>query len=456
MTAQWSTPHVDDLGPPDADEFAPQLSDGNGHDRPGDQRKPEPLEFIDVTAWENQPVPERRWAVLNRIPDEEVTLLSGEGAIGKSLLLKMLGVATVIGRDWIGAMPEPGPVIYVTAEEKPDELHYRLHHIAQHYGTRLADLGDFHPRSLKGEDAVLAVPDRNGIMQPTKLYERLFLSVQNVKPRWVGIDPSACVFAGKESDRAQVQQFVNLLARIALQCHCAVILVSHPSLTGINTGTGISGTTQWHNAVRSRLYLKRATTAEGDEPDPLLRELEVMKQNYGPVGERVRLRWRDGAFVSEQSAAGSLERLAQNQKADDAFLTLLKRFAEQGQDVSPTSGTNFAPAAFARHPDAGGFQSKHFRHAAPARYQEDQDRAIRSAVKKPETPGAHMTCDQLQPLCRSDCLDRQQSGRARIPCAAAISSTLSPPCDHPCDQPATRVCATTPIPPAWCSPVLAP
>jgi RecA-family ATPase len=328
-------------------------------------RKPrglQPLEFIDVTAWDGQPIPERKWAVFNRIPDEEVTLLSGEGAIGKSLILKQLAVATVIGRDWFGVMPAPGPVVYLTAEEKRDELHYRLYHIARFYKIRLAGLGDLHIRSLKGEDAVLAYPDNHGIIRPTKLYERLLLSVQQIEPRWVGIDPSACVFAGKEADRTQVQQFVNLLAHIALEGRCAVILVSHPSLTGISTGTGISGTTQWHNAVRSRLYLKRATTAEGEEPDPNLREFEVMKQNYGPVGERVRLRWstEHGVFVPEQSAEGSLERMAKDQHTDDAFLVMLKRFTEQGQKVSHVSGTNYAPAKFAQHPDAKGITSHAF------------------------------------------------------------------------------------------------
>jgi hypothetical protein len=36
----------------------------------------------------------------------------------------------------------------------------------------------------------------------------------------------------------------------------SVVLIAHPSLTGINTGTGISGSTQWHNSVRARFYLK--------------------------------------------------------------------------------------------------------------------------------------------------------------------------------------------------------
>jgi hypothetical protein len=33
-----------------------------------------------------------------------------------------------------------------------------------------------------------------------------------------------------------------------------VLLTGHPSLTGINTGTGTSGSTAWNASVRSRLY----------------------------------------------------------------------------------------------------------------------------------------------------------------------------------------------------------
>jgi hypothetical protein len=35
------------------------------------------------------------------------------------------------------------------------------------------------------------------------------------------------------------------------------MLLSHPSLTGINSGTGLSGTTGWHNSVRARMYFVR-------------------------------------------------------------------------------------------------------------------------------------------------------------------------------------------------------
>jgi RecA-family ATPase len=311
-----------------------------------------PLVFIDLTAWEGQPVPERQWAVLDRVPDGEVTLLSGEGAIGKSLILKQLAVATVTAKDWLGTMLEPGPVIYLTAEEKADELHFRLHQILGHYSARFADLGDLHIKSMKGEDTVLAHPDRAGIIRPTTLFEQLFQAALAIKPRWVGLDPAANLFAGDENNRSHVQQFIALLTRIAVKGNTAVILVSHPSLTGINTGSGLSGSTAWHNSVRSRLYVKRAATEKGEEPDPNMRMLEVMKNNYGPPAEAITLRWKDGLFLPV-AGMNSLERLAREQNVEETFLKLLDRSIEQGRNVSDKKTANtFAPSRFAAEPEA--------------------------------------------------------------------------------------------------------
>jgi hypothetical protein len=49
-----------------------------------------------------------------------------------------------------------------------------------------------------------------------------------------------------------------------------------------------------------------------------------------------------------------------DQKVDDLFLALLGRFNEQNQSVGAKSGTTYAPARFAEHPDAAGTDSKGF------------------------------------------------------------------------------------------------
>ena len=67
-----------------------------------------PLPRVDIAA---DPIPPRDWAVRDRIPARNVSLLSGEGAIGKSILLLQLAASTVLSRDWLGTVPEPGPVM---------------------------------------------------------------------------------------------------------------------------------------------------------------------------------------------------------------------------------------------------------------------------------------------------------------------------------------------------------
>jgi RecA-family ATPase len=322
-------------------------------------RAPEPpregsLHFIDVTAWHGQPVPDREWCVLSRIPMRNVTLFSGEGAIGKSIVSLQLAVAHVLGRHWLGTMPEKGPVVAIACEDDASELHRRLSLILNHYEATFADLKDLHLLSLAGQDALLAAPDKNGLIKPTQLFDQLSVATCNIRPKLVILDNSADVFGGSENDRAQVRQFIGILRGLAIAADAGVLLTSHPSLTGITSGSGISGSTAWDASVRSRLYMKRVKTEKDEEPDPDLRVIELMKSNYGPVGETITVRWKEGVFVPV-AAMGTLDKLAAERAADDLFLKLLDRFQNQGRNLSdkPTAN-NYAPKMFATDPDGKG------------------------------------------------------------------------------------------------------
>jgi RecA-family ATPase len=208
-------------------------------------------------------------------------------------------------------LPEPGPAIYLGAEDETDEIHRRLDGIVAHYsGVRYADLmGNLHLMSFAGKDATLAISGRDGIVRPTALFERLYQSACKIQPKLITLDTVSDIFVGSENDRPQVRQFVALARRLAMDANAAVLICSHPSLTGISTGTGLSGTTGWHNSVRGRIYLMPAKTEAGEEPDQDLRQLEFMKNNYGPLAQRILLRWKNGVFVPEPGT-GSLERAA--------------------------------------------------------------------------------------------------------------------------------------------------
>jgi hypothetical protein len=96
---------------------------------------------------------------------------------------------------------------------------------------------------------------------------------------------------------------------------------------------------------------------EGTEPDKTLRQLEFMKSNYSTIADSITMRWRDGVFVPE-AKPGSLEKIAADAKADEAFMTLLARFTREGRNVSPNpSSPTYAPTTFAK--EGIGFNKLH-------------------------------------------------------------------------------------------------
>ena len=65
------------------------------------------------------------------------------------------------------------------------------------------------------------------------------------------------------------------------------------------------------------------------------------------------LRWKDGVYIVE-AGKGTLQRLAAEQAIDYLFMTLLRRFAGQGRNVTDKPGTSYAPAQFAKQSEAEG------------------------------------------------------------------------------------------------------
>jgi RecA-family ATPase len=127
------------------------------------------------------------------------------------------------------------------------------------------------------------------------------------------------------------------------------VLISHPSLSGLSSGTGTSGSTGWSNSVRGRLYLNAIKDEKGSILDPDLRLLSLKKTNYGPPGFEMRLRYVLGRFIAMEGHGKptGFDKIARDTKAERAFLDLLAAFTAQGRSVSDSPGPNYAPAIFA-------------------------------------------------------------------------------------------------------------
>lgn len=317
------------------------------------------LTFAPASALAGLPVPPRHWHVEDLIPGGTVTLFSGDGGTGKSLIALQLAVSTATGLPWIGREATPGRALFLTAEDDCGELHRRLADILRAEGLDFDRLENLLIRSLAGTDALLAVQDRKtGALTPTPLFDALEREIARVQPALVVLDTLADLTAGEENNRAHARQFVGLLRGLSIRHGCAIVLLSHPSLTGMASGSGLSGSTGWNASVRSRLYLDRVR--DGDyEANPDARRLVTKKSNFTRTGREIRLTWQAGVFAPDPAQTG-LDRLAASGKATRVFLALLDQLADQGRRVNHAGGQTYAPNIFAAHPDGEGISKRAF------------------------------------------------------------------------------------------------
>ncbi|MBK0327896.1 AAA family ATPase [Rhodobacteraceae bacterium F11138] len=317
----------------------------------GDIKPERESRFYSAVTLKGRAVPARQWLVHDLVPQKTVTLFSGDGGTGKSLLAFQLAVAVTAQTAWIGRAVSDGGTIFLSAEDDDDELHRRLDDILRAEGRDYDDTERLTMRSLAGEDALLAVDTQLALMQ-SALFEELDKRAAEEAPVLIVIDTLADVYPANENDRAKVRQFVGILRGLAIKRNCAVMLLGHPSLTGLNSGSGTSGSTAWNNSVRSRLYLSRIAD-NGYEADPDARVLSTKKANYGRIGGEINLRWDAGVFVAEAQPTG-LDALAAGAKGERVFLKLLDALTAQGRYVSASPGPTYAPTQFASHPEAEG------------------------------------------------------------------------------------------------------
>ncbi|MCZ8081104.1 MAG: AAA family ATPase [Rhodobacteraceae bacterium] len=309
------------------------------------------LAFFSAASLNEKPVPERLWLVMNLIPAKTVTILTGDGGIGKSLAALQLATATALGRSWLAQATTPGSALFISAEDDRDELHRRVASLASAERFTMSDLDGLTLCSLAGEDALLSTPDGPGrTMKETVLFQRLEEWIAEHRPTLTVLDTLADLFGGDEINRAQARQFIGQLRRLALKHETTVLLLAHPSLSGMTRGDGNSGSTAWNNSVRSRLYLRRSQAEDDAAKDPNARILEVVKSNYGPVGASLPLLYRDGAFFCDGDG-DARNILAANAKQDRVFMKLLHICNENGRRVNPYAGNNYAPKVFGAHPD---------------------------------------------------------------------------------------------------------
>ncbi len=231
-----------------------------------------------------------------------VAILSGDGGLGKSLLMQQLMTASAVGEKWLGMETKRVRSLAVFCEDDTEELHRRQDKINAYYDCCYDDLDAMRLESRVGLESVL-IKFRHwgGDGTLTPLYESIWRAAVAQRAQIVVLDTLADVYDGNEIDRNQPRVFVRALRRLAIAIQGVVILTQHPSVAGMASGSGMSGSTGWNNSVRSRLYLTQPKKKGEEDAPPNERMLKTMKSNHSATGGKIKLRWSNGVFVREET-----------------------------------------------------------------------------------------------------------------------------------------------------------
>lgn len=326
------------------------------------------LPIFDFARLDRPEPPALRWTLKGYVPEHEVTLFTGEGAVGKSLCGQQLATCIASCIPFLGlptSYGDEGAVLYVTAEEGEDELERRQRKINQALGVTRHTFDDLlFLSSLRGQEGnELCTFDGEGRIQPSLSYNKLATTISRTGADVVILDNVAHLFGGNENDRRQVTAFVNLLYRIVRIYKCTIVLIGHPN----KSGDSWSGSTAWLNAVRSQMFMEHVKDEHGNIPDPDRRALINPKANYGPAYQRLFFRWHEGAFWLDDELPEDTRKahadIAKANSENDAFRRCLAATNKRQRAVSHHLGVNYYATIFPRMPEGKGFGKDAFERA---------------------------------------------------------------------------------------------
>ena len=329
----------------------------------------EPSDFTGDRV-QHMTVKDQEWIVEDLIPADDVIGYYGDGGSGKTYTMLQLVVAKTAGKEWLGKPTgNSAKTMVFSCEEYTDKIVPRLHKIMesitspynQEGENRIEwdDIKGLKVKVMAGHDSILARLDKNtGKIRATKLFKWVEKEIRAWGPKLVVFDALYDIFGENQNDLPSARQFVRLLRRLGKKLKIAIIVTAHPSQTGMQTGTGTSGTVGWRNAFRGFLYIHVEHPKSGTGVK--VHHIESRKQNYGAPDVLIDAVWNEGLFTPVYTDKAEREKECKRK-----FMELLRAYLKDGRSVTHTAtATNAAPKVFAADREkAAGFSKAEFKDA---------------------------------------------------------------------------------------------
>lgn len=240
------------------------------------------------------------FAVKPWLPKRHVTLFSGHGGMGKSTIALVIAAHVACGVPFASMEVEQSPVLFVSLEDEPYIVRLRLRRVIEEYQLPAdAVLGNL--RLLDGTCGFTSLMSEsygyNARPVFTAAYRELAEAANGAG--LIIIDNASDAFDANENSRRDVRQFIRGLAHVAREQNASVMLLAHidkAAAKGHGVGNDYSGSTAWHNSVRSRMALLNRDSGNV--------VLEHQKANLSMPAAPVSFGFTNGVPMSQGSGCG--------------------------------------------------------------------------------------------------------------------------------------------------------
>lgn len=337
--------------------------DGDGVVYPGQGRAPLSSLTLDMAELARAKQPPPAFIIPEWLPEGSVTLMAAHGEGGKSQLSLYIAVSLAAGLPVLGHPAQaPRRVLVYSCEDRRPVLGWRVQQYCAALGVA--------PESLAGwlfvidagelESPELFVEQRGSPGAVTPAYEDLRQYMSTGQIDVVVIDNASDTYAANEINRPSVRAFIRALQRLLPTRDAgAVLLLAHVNRNASTTKTGgqqYSGSTAWHNSVRSRWELTRGKSgddADSDEQDAVAPGapyvLRRVKNNYAASDSAgLQFHWNHlhGVILPDDPGGPLLQAIDQRNDQREVLAVFAEaRALGQRISASPRANNNAAKVA---------------------------------------------------------------------------------------------------------------
>ena len=214
-------------------------------------------------------MPPRPWIYGNQLLRGSVSMIVAPGGSGKTALATGMALSLVTGRDFMGSKVCGGPkkVWIWNLEDSIEELSRGLQAAASYWSISADDLnGNLFLNSALSGDQLKLMPNRSGSLnEESDVADAIVSQLVENAIDVLFIDPFVSSHDANENDNKSMDAVVKLLALIAYEANCSIVLLHHTNKAfGQVNENSARGASSVVNAARSVVTINSVSKEEGE------------------------------------------------------------------------------------------------------------------------------------------------------------------------------------------------